>query len=51
MKKKMSMEVVCSDCGALIHSDCDLKEVGLLDGDGKEYYQCRHCECANFRLR
>jgi hypothetical protein len=21
------------------------------NGDGKKYYQCKNCECANFRVR
>jgi len=47
----IELEIVCADCGTIIYSDCDLNEVGLLDGDGKKYYQCKKCECANFRVR
>ena len=48
----MKLKIVCSDCGAEIHSDCDLKEVKILvDGDGKNYFQCRYCECHNFLIR
>jgi len=50
MKDISSIEVVCEDCGATIHSDCDLREVENI-GEKRIYFECRYCESSSFRLR
>ena len=47
----MEIEIVCDECGAVVHSDCDLgNEIENLN-DTKTYYECKQCESSKFRLR